>query len=50
MKAMLYNTNNLLLPLGGDFTWATALEWEGLKNYQKIMNFINSSTELFTEV
>lgn len=50
-KAMLYRSNNLLVPLGDDFRFDKRLEWEQqYQNYQKIFNYINSKPDLNTEV
>lgn len=50
-KAMLYKTNNILVPLGDDFRYDKKIEWEQqYKNYIKIFNFINSKPELNAEV
>ena len=50
-KAMLYQTNNLLVPLGDDFRYDKKSEWEQqYKNYLKIFEYINARPELNTEV
>ena len=50
-KAMLYKTNVLLVPLGGDFRWDSGREWDAqANNYDKLFDFINSHPEYQTEV
>lgn len=50
-KAMLYQTNNLLVPLGDDFRYDKKNEWEAqYKNYVKIFDYINARPEFNAEV
>lgn len=46
-KAMLFKTNNLLIPLGGDFAWENQREWDAqIDNYKELISYINSVPEL----
>ncbi|CAG7826760.1 unnamed protein product [Allacma fusca] len=50
-KSMLFNTNNLMYPVGGDFHWASVSEWTvDLAILRNVMEYINSRDELYTEV
>jgi alpha-mannosidase II len=48
---MLYKSNVLLIPLGDDFRWEDKPEWDAqVNNYAKIFDYINSQSDLNTEV
>jgi len=50
-KAQLYKTDVLFVPLGDDFRWDSAKEWDNQQsNYQAIMDYINSQAGLHAEV
>lgn len=50
-KAQLYKTNNVLAPLGDDFRYDSAKEWDAqFDNYAKIMDYINSHPDLNAEI
>ena len=50
-KSQLFKTNTVLAPLGDDFRFDSAIEWDlQYQNYEKIMDYINNSPELNAEV
>ncbi|CAG7834650.1 unnamed protein product [Allacma fusca] len=50
-KSTLFNTNNILYPLGGDFRYRTNIEWtQGLPHMKKIVQYINSHEDFFMEM
>jgi len=50
-KATLYKTNSLLIPLGDDFRYTTAKEWDDqYTNYQAIFDYVNAHPELNAEL
>ena len=50
-KAQLYKTNTVLAPLGDDFRYDSAKEWDlQYQNYEKIMDYVNNHPELNAEI
>lgn len=50
-KSQLYKTDVLFVPLGDDFRWDSAKEFDDqYTNYQQIMDHINSNSELHAEM
>lgn len=50
-KSKLYKTNSLLVPLGDDFRYDKAKEWnDQYTNYKKLMDYMNSNPEMNVEV
>jgi hypothetical protein len=48
---MLFKGNVVLVPLGDDFRYQTAKEWdEQFTNYLKLFEYINSNTNLGVQV
>ncbi|XP_003748507.1 alpha-mannosidase 2x [Galendromus occidentalis] len=46
-KAQLYQTNSILIPLGDDFRYDRAAEWNAqYTNYRAIMDYVNNNTKL----
>jgi len=50
-KSQLYKSDVLFVPLGDDFRWDSSKEWDNqYTNYQMLMEYINSHSELNAEV
>lgn len=50
-KSKLYKTNSLLVPLGDDFRYDKAKEWnDQYTNYKKLMDYMNSNPEMNVEI
>ncbi|XP_072138239.1 alpha-mannosidase 2x isoform X1 [Mobula birostris] len=50
-KSMLYKSKVVLIPLGDDFRYDKAMEWDQqFHNYEKLFNYMNSHPELHVQV
>ncbi|XP_053613785.1 alpha-mannosidase 2-like isoform X2 [Plodia interpunctella] len=50
-KAQLYRSNVLMFPLGDDFRYDRANEWDDqFQNYQKLIDYINAKTQWNTKI
>ncbi|CAG7820893.1 unnamed protein product, partial [Allacma fusca] len=49
-QSMLFQTKNLLIPMGGDFRWNSDYEWtQGIDYLQRIITYINMQESFNTE-